>query len=186
MAQINTRFSVTVDGDDFCSSKIQKIVYSPEKVWSENTPRNSNAKMTGRIKAVKNGEAEISVTIDGITKSLDVCVCSSTLFFDNDRSKLREIYWKEDNGEFDEDDRFEIPIFVKTSKDLLDADELLEAGRAPEISCSNRYAEAEIKEIGDDRIILMISPKEAGIATKIVVRFNGGKAVYIVTSRYSE
>ena len=53
MAQINTRFSVTVDGDDFCSSKIQKIVYSPEKVWSENTRRNSNAKMTGRIKAVK-------------------------------------------------------------------------------------------------------------------------------------
>jgi hypothetical protein len=161
-------------------------VSSYDMMWESDNTSVAKVNSRGRIKAVKNGEAEISVTIDGITKSLDVYVCSSTLFFDNDRSKLREIYWKEDNGEFDEDDRFEIPIFVKTSKDLLDADELLEAGRAPEISCSNRYAEAEIKEIGDDRIILMISPKEAGIATKIVVRFNGGKAVYIVTSRYSE
>ena len=68
---------------------------------------------------------------------------------------------------------------------MLDAQELADAGRSPEISCSNRYADAEITKIMDDRLILTVSPKAAGIATKIVVRFNGGKAVYIVTSRYS-
>ena len=161
-------------------------VSSYEMIWESDNTAVAKVNSRGRIKAVNYGEAEISVTIDGITKSLDIYVCRSTLKFENGRSKLREIYWKDDHGKFGEDDRFEIPIYIKTSKNMLDAEELVQAGRVPEISCSNSYADAEITEIADDRLILTISPEAAGIATKIVVRFNGGKAVYIVTSRYSD
>ena len=160
-------------------------VSSYDMIWESDDTSVAKVNSRGRIKAVKNGEAQISVTIDGITKSLDVYVCKSTLKFENGRSKLRKIYRKYDGGDFNENDRLEIPIYVKTSKNMLDAGELLDAGRLPEISCSNRYADAEITEVMDDRLILTVSPKAAGIATKIVVRFNGGKAVYIVTSRYS-
>lgn len=55
------KLTLKVGGADFGTDYIQKMIYSPEKVWSSNTRRNSSGKMTGKIVALK-WKLEISFT----------------------------------------------------------------------------------------------------------------------------
>ncbi len=154
------------------------------RTWSSSDTSVATVNSNGKVRALKNGTADITLTVGGVEKTCRVYVCKTKLKFDNNASE-KQMTCKNRDAIFDSADQFDVSVYVKISKKLLTAEDMeKELGISPSVKCSNSCAEAEITEVSGNEIKLRITPKKAGRETRITVSLNGAKAVLRLTSRY--